>query len=92
MTQILHYQTKNIYIQGGGWQLHGKNNIDFHLYHTVFNVADVIYERWNKIPVILKKKAAQLMKLYAFWYHILLRQENHNTTRWAVQVGFLDSK
>uniref|UniRef100_A0A674B3A1 RING-type E3 ubiquitin transferase n=1 Tax=Salmo trutta TaxID=8032 RepID=A0A674B3A1_SALTR len=52
---------------------------------------DVIYERWNKIPVILKKKAAQLMKLYAFWYHILLRQENHNTTRWAVQVGFLDS-
>uniref|UniRef100_A0A8C7SHB5 RING-type E3 ubiquitin transferase n=1 Tax=Oncorhynchus mykiss TaxID=8022 RepID=A0A8C7SHB5_ONCMY len=63
----------------------------FHLYHTVFNVADVIYERWNKIPVILKKKAAQLMKLYAFWYHILLRQENHNTTRWAVQVGFLDS-
>lgn len=70
----------------------GKNNIHFHLYHTVFNVADVIYERWNKIPVILKKKAAQLMKLYAFWYHILLRQENHNTTRWAVQVGFLDSK
>ncbi|XP_023869344.1 E3 ubiquitin-protein ligase TTC3 [Salvelinus sp. IW2-2015] len=52
---------------------------------------DVIYDRWNKIPVILKKKAAQLMKLYAFWYHILLRQENHNTTRWAVQVGFLDS-
>ncbi|CAB1352408.1 unnamed protein product [Coregonus sp. 'balchen'] len=52
---------------------------------------DVIYERWNKIPVILKKKAAQLMQLCAFWYHILLRQENHNTTRWAVQVGFLDS-
>ncbi|KAM9498900.1 uncharacterized protein ACWYII_002081 isoform 2-T5 [Salvelinus alpinus] len=48
-------------------------------------------ERWNKIPVILKKKAAQLMHVSAFWYHILLCRENHNTTRWAVQVGFLDS-
>ncbi|XP_055798331.1 E3 ubiquitin-protein ligase TTC3-like isoform X4 [Salvelinus fontinalis] len=49
------------------------------------------YERWNKIPVSLKKKAAQLMHVSAFWYHILLCRENHNTTRWAVQVGFLDS-
>nr|XP_023856005.1 uncharacterized protein LOC111973066 isoform X4 [Salvelinus alpinus] len=48
-------------------------------------------ERWNKIPVSLKKKAAQLMHVSAFWYHILLCRENHNTTRWAVQVGFLDS-
>ncbi|XP_045080202.1 E3 ubiquitin-protein ligase TTC3 isoform X3 [Coregonus clupeaformis] len=52
---------------------------------------DYIYERWNKIPVCLKKKAAQLMHVSAFWYHILLCRENHNTTRWAVQVGFLDS-
>ncbi|XP_010869150.3 E3 ubiquitin-protein ligase TTC3 isoform X2 [Esox lucius] len=52
---------------------------------------DAIYERWNKIPVSLKKKAAQLMHVCGFWYHILLCRGNHNTTRWAVQVGFIDS-
>lgn len=59
--------------------------------HSVFG-ADDTFERWNKLSVSLKKKAAQLMHVSAFWYHILLCRENHNTTRWAVQVGFLDSK
>ncbi|KAJ7996986.1 hypothetical protein DPEC_G00224220 [Dallia pectoralis] len=52
---------------------------------------DAIFEQWNKIPVGLKKTASQLMHVCAFWYHILLRQEDHSTTRWAIQVGFIDS-
>ncbi|KAL0994489.1 hypothetical protein UPYG_G00122920 [Umbra pygmaea] len=52
---------------------------------------DDILERWNKIPGIVKKKAFQLMRVCAFWYHIVLHPENHKTTRWAVEVGFLDS-
>ncbi|XP_067113904.1 E3 ubiquitin-protein ligase TTC3 isoform X1 [Osmerus mordax] len=53
---------------------------------------DVIYERWNKIPISVKKKVAELMNVAAFWYHIVLsRQECNRITRWAVQVGFIDS-
>ncbi|XP_071387852.1 E3 ubiquitin-protein ligase TTC3 isoform X1 [Centroberyx affinis] len=53
---------------------------------------EAIYECWNSIPLSLKKEAGQLMRICAFWYPILLqRQESNNTTRWAVQVGFIDS-
>ncbi|KAM6970068.1 E3 ubiquitin-protein ligase TTC3 [Aplochiton taeniatus] len=53
---------------------------------------EVIYERLNKIPMSVRKQAAQLMNVNAFWYHImLLRLESHKTTRWAVQVGFIDA-
>uniref|UniRef100_A0A3P9A2U6 RING-type E3 ubiquitin transferase n=1 Tax=Esox lucius TaxID=8010 RepID=A0A3P9A2U6_ESOLU len=68
-----------------------RNNFNVLLNDTHILVSDAIYERWNKIPVSLKKKAAQLMHVCGFWYHILLCRGNHNTTRWAVQVGFIDS-
>ncbi|XP_030647947.1 E3 ubiquitin-protein ligase TTC3 isoform X2 [Chanos chanos] len=53
---------------------------------------DVIYERWDKISVEEKKKMGHLLHVAVFWWHILIRQQdNHTTTTWAVQMGFLDS-
>ncbi|XP_077101618.1 E3 ubiquitin-protein ligase TTC3 isoform X2 [Siphateles boraxobius] len=53
---------------------------------------DVIYERWVKIKPEMKKFVGHLMHVSVFWWHILLRQqENHPTTFWAVEMGFLDS-
>lgn len=53
---------------------------------------DVIYERWMKIKPEVKKQVGHLMHVSVFWWHILLRQqENHPTTFWAVEMGFLDS-
>lgn len=67
-----------------GWRLRIKWDLGggyVHLYNSNSGFgADDKYERWNKIPVSLKKKAAQLMHVSAFWYHILLCRENHNST------------
>ncbi|XP_067288766.1 E3 ubiquitin-protein ligase TTC3 [Pseudorasbora parva] len=53
---------------------------------------DVIYERWMKIKPEVKRQVGHLMHVSVFWWHILLRQqENHPTTFWAVEMGFLDS-
>ncbi|XP_073686273.1 E3 ubiquitin-protein ligase TTC3 [Garra rufa] len=53
---------------------------------------DVIYERWTKIKPEVKKQVGHLMHVSVFWWHILLRQQdNHPTTFWAVDMGFLDS-
>lgn len=55
--------------------------------------TDVIYERWSKIKPEVKKLLGRLMHVSVFWWHILLRQQdNHPTTFWAVEMGFLDSK
>uniref|UniRef100_A0A9J7XBK9 Tetratricopeptide repeat domain 3 n=1 Tax=Cyprinus carpio carpio TaxID=630221 RepID=A0A9J7XBK9_CYPCA len=54
--------------------------------------TDVIYERWSKIKPEVKKLLGRLMHVSVFWWHILLRQQdNHPTTFWAVEMGFLDS-
>lgn len=46
-----------------------------------------------KIKPEVKKQVGHLMHVSVFWWHILLRQqENHPTTFWAVEMGFLDSK
>ncbi|KAF4108623.1 E3 ubiquitin-protein ligase TTC3 isoform X2 [Onychostoma macrolepis] len=53
---------------------------------------NVIYERWAKIKPEVKKHVGHLMHVSVFWWHILLRQQdNHPTTFWAVEMGFLDS-
>lgn len=53
---------------------------------------DVIYERWAKIKPEVKKQVGHMMHIAVFWKHILLRQQdNHPTTFWAVDMGFLDS-
>ncbi|KAK7121134.1 hypothetical protein R3I94_020942 [Phoxinus phoxinus] len=53
---------------------------------------DVIYERWVKIKPEMKMLVGHMMHVSVFWWHILLRQqENHPTTFWAVEMGFLDS-
>ncbi|XP_052423013.1 E3 ubiquitin-protein ligase TTC3 isoform X6 [Carassius gibelio] len=53
---------------------------------------DVIYERWSRIKPEVKKHVGHLMHVSVFWWHILLRQQdNHPTTFWAVEMGFLDS-
>ncbi|XP_051539596.1 E3 ubiquitin-protein ligase TTC3 [Myxocyprinus asiaticus] len=53
---------------------------------------DVIYERWTKIKPEVKKQVGHMMHVSAFWWPILLRQQdNHPTTFWAVEMGFLDS-
>lgn len=58
-----------------------------------YEPIDVIYERWMKIKPEVKKQVGHLMHVSVFWWHILLRQqENHPTTFWAVEMGFLDSK
>lgn len=58
-----------------------------------FNKTDVIYERWAKIKPEVKKQVGHMMHISVFWRYILLRpQDNHPTTFWAVDMGFLDSK
>ncbi|XP_060765384.1 E3 ubiquitin-protein ligase TTC3 isoform X2 [Neoarius graeffei] len=53
---------------------------------------DILYERWGKISPELRKEAGHLLHISVFWWHILYRQqENHSTTAWAVDMGFLDS-
>ncbi|XP_026076352.1 E3 ubiquitin-protein ligase TTC3 isoform X2 [Carassius auratus] len=53
---------------------------------------DVIYERWSRIKPEVKKHVGHLMHVSVFWWPILLRQQdNHPTTFWAVEMGFLDS-
>ncbi|XP_066506429.1 E3 ubiquitin-protein ligase TTC3 isoform X2 [Hoplias malabaricus] len=53
---------------------------------------DILYERWGKINLELRQKTGYMLHISAFWWHILFRQqENHVTTSWAVEVGFLDA-
>ncbi|XP_072515716.1 E3 ubiquitin-protein ligase TTC3 isoform X2 [Salminus brasiliensis] len=53
---------------------------------------DVLYERWAKIRLEVRETIGHMMHISVFWWHILFRQqENHNTTAWAVDMGFLDS-
>ncbi|XP_034168674.2 E3 ubiquitin-protein ligase TTC3 isoform X1 [Pangasianodon hypophthalmus] len=53
---------------------------------------DIIYERWGKINPDLRREAGHLLHISVFWWHILYRQQdNHSTTAWAVDMGFLDS-
>ncbi|XP_051971879.1 E3 ubiquitin-protein ligase TTC3-like isoform X2 [Xyrauchen texanus] len=53
---------------------------------------DVIYEKWTKIKPEVKKQVGHMMHVSVFWWPILLRQQdNHPTTFWAVEMGFLDS-
>ncbi|XP_066555587.1 E3 ubiquitin-protein ligase TTC3 isoform X2 [Amia ocellicauda] len=67
-------------------------------YETIFpsissiKSIDLISERWRQIHPSLKKETCHVMHIYVFWWHILLRQqETSRTTKWAVQVGFLDA-
>ncbi|XP_064837957.1 uncharacterized protein LOC135550776 [Oncorhynchus masou masou] len=60
-----------------------KTNVCFKIYvknspFVALQPPDDKYERWYKIPVSLKKKAAQLMHVSAFWYHILLCRESQH--------------
>ncbi|XP_059401350.1 E3 ubiquitin-protein ligase TTC3-like [Carassius carassius] len=53
---------------------------------------DVIYERWSRIKPEVKQHVGHLMHVSVFWWPILLRQQdNHPTTFWAMEMGFLDS-
>uniref|UniRef100_A0A4W4FM73 RING-type E3 ubiquitin transferase n=1 Tax=Electrophorus electricus TaxID=8005 RepID=A0A4W4FM73_ELEEL len=53
---------------------------------------DALYERWIKIKPEVKKAVGHMLHISVFWWHILFRQqENHTTTAWAVDTGFLDS-
>ncbi|XP_046717290.1 E3 ubiquitin-protein ligase TTC3 isoform X2 [Silurus meridionalis] len=54
--------------------------------------SDDMYERWSRIKPELRREAGHLMHISMFWWHILYRQQdNHSTTAWAVDMGFLDS-
>lgn len=60
---------------------------------SLVTCLDVLYERWGKINPELRKDAGHLLHISVFWWHILFRQQdNHSTTAWAVDMGFLDSK
>lgn len=57
------------------------------------NCLDVLYERWGKIDPELRRLAGHLLHVSVFWWHILYKQQdNHSTTAWAVDMGFLDYK
>lgn len=54
---------------------------------------DILYERWGKINPELRREAGHLLHISVFWWHILYRQQdNHSTTAWAVDMGFVDPK
>ncbi|XP_017546872.2 E3 ubiquitin-protein ligase TTC3 isoform X1 [Pygocentrus nattereri] len=53
---------------------------------------DVLYERWAKIKLETRQALGHMLHISVFWWHVLFRQqENHSTTAWAVDMGFLDS-
>ncbi|XP_058267623.1 E3 ubiquitin-protein ligase TTC3 isoform X2 [Hemibagrus wyckioides] len=53
---------------------------------------DVLYKRWGKINPELRRETGHLLHISVFWWYILYRQQdNHSTTAWAVDMGFLDS-
>ncbi|XP_076876166.1 E3 ubiquitin-protein ligase TTC3 isoform X2 [Brachyhypopomus gauderio] len=53
---------------------------------------DVLYERWTKVKPEVKRTIGHMLHVSVFWWHILFRQqENHSTTAWAVDMGFLDT-
>ncbi|XP_022537132.2 E3 ubiquitin-protein ligase TTC3 isoform X2 [Astyanax mexicanus] len=53
---------------------------------------DVLYERWARIKLEVREAVGHMMHISVFWWHILFRQQdNHDTTAWAVDMGFLDS-
>lgn len=53
---------------------------------------DVLYERWARIKLEVREAVGHMMHISVFWWHILFRQQdNHATTAWAVDMGFLDS-
>ncbi|XP_053502090.1 E3 ubiquitin-protein ligase TTC3 isoform X2 [Ictalurus furcatus] len=66
------------------------------VYHDKFpyihmEPPDVLYERWGKIDPELRRLAGHLLHVSVFWWHILYKQQdNHSTTAWAVDMGFLD--
>ncbi|XP_060751998.1 E3 ubiquitin-protein ligase TTC3 isoform X2 [Tachysurus vachellii] len=53
---------------------------------------DNLYKRWGKIKLEQRREAGHLLHISVFWWHILYKQQdNHMTTAWAVNVGFLDA-
>ncbi|XP_056141104.1 E3 ubiquitin-protein ligase TTC3 isoform X2 [Lampris incognitus] len=56
------------------------------------NLLSTAIECWNIIPVSIKTKACQSMKMVSYWYPILLqRQALNSTTCWAIGMGFIGS-
>ncbi|XP_067464760.1 E3 ubiquitin-protein ligase TTC3-like [Thunnus thynnus] len=59
---------------------------------TLIQPSEEVYDRWNRIPIAVKKEAEQLLKLCAFWLPILLRNGKFSTTAcWAIEIGLIDS-
>uniref|UniRef100_W5KNG0 RING-type E3 ubiquitin transferase n=1 Tax=Astyanax mexicanus TaxID=7994 RepID=W5KNG0_ASTMX len=55
-------------------------------------IVNVLYERWARIKLEVREAVGHMMHISVFWWHILFRQQdNHDTTAWAVDMGFLDS-
>ncbi|KAK3550077.1 hypothetical protein QTP86_019173 [Hemibagrus guttatus] len=53
---------------------------------------DILYKRWGKINPELRRETGHLLHISVFWWYILYRQQdNHSTTAWAIDMGFLDS-
>ncbi|XP_069046091.1 E3 ubiquitin-protein ligase TTC3 isoform X2 [Lepisosteus oculatus] len=53
---------------------------------------DRICDSWRRIPPSVKTETCQVIHVYVFWWHILLKQsETSSVTRWAVEAGFLDA-
>ncbi|XP_072230625.1 E3 ubiquitin-protein ligase TTC3 isoform X2 [Leuresthes tenuis] len=57
-----------------------------------FRPSDEIFEKWRNIPMDIRKKAAQRMKVCAFWLPVLLQQEETSTAAWAMEIGLISSR
>uniref|UniRef100_A0A672Z5B0 Tetratricopeptide repeat domain 3 n=1 Tax=Sphaeramia orbicularis TaxID=375764 RepID=A0A672Z5B0_9TELE len=58
---------------------------------AIIRSSDEVFERWSRISMERKEEAGRLMKIYAFWFPILLQPDESNTaTSWAIEIGLID--
>ncbi|XP_051793252.1 E3 ubiquitin-protein ligase TTC3 isoform X2 [Acanthochromis polyacanthus] len=57
-----------------------------------FRPSDVIFEKWNNLPLSIKIEAVQRMKICSFWLPIILQREDSPIAAWAVEIGLVNPK
>ncbi|XP_062289742.1 E3 ubiquitin-protein ligase TTC3-like isoform X1 [Scomber scombrus] len=59
---------------------------------TLVQPSEEVYDQWIAIEADVRKEAAQLLKLCAFWLPILLQNTEFSTTAcWAIDIGLIDA-
>ncbi|XP_059912346.1 E3 ubiquitin-protein ligase TTC3 [Gadus macrocephalus] len=54
--------------------------------------SEETYKTWHSFPLCVRLKHGKALKVCSFWLPMVLqRQRVNSTTRWAMQVGFIDT-